>query len=250
MSRSQALALRAVFRNWDLDGESRSYLEVHARRFGVLLETIAPRVSAIRSRAPESDIRILDVGPGYQTELIRRRFPGAYVNTLGFADTRLSPRPGESHFPFDLNDAQEPEKWPALPPHDLVVLAEVLEHLYTSPRLVLRFLGTTIAPGGRLLLQTPNACALNRRAKMLLGRHPLEPIRESRTNPGHFHEYSVAELRALAADAGWAMEELRIANYFDGGTWKHSLFNGVSRLLPPRLREGITLVLRKPAARP
>lgn len=245
MSRSQALALRAVFRNWDLDAESRAYLEVHARRYAVLLEALAPHLSAIRDRSPEAAVRILDVGPGYQTELLRRRFPGAYVSTLGFEDTRLTPRTGEVHYPLDLNTAQEPGRCPALPDHDVVILAEVLEHLYTSPVLVLRFLRSALADGGLLVIQTPNACALNRRVKMLLGRNPMEPIRESRTNPGHFHEYTVAELCRAAGDSGFAVEDLRLANYFDGGSWKHAAFNRLSALLPPRLREGITLVLRK-----
>ena len=250
MSRSQAPALRAVFRNWDLDAESRAYLEVHARRYAALLDTIAPLLAPIRARSPEAAVRILDVGPGYQTELLRRRFPGAFVNTLGFEDTRLAARAGEDHYPFDLNDAQTPESCPPLPEQDLVVLAEVLEHLHTSPVLVLRFLRSVLAGGGLLVIQTPNACALNRRLKMLLGRNPMEPIRESRTNPGHFHEYTVAELGDAAGRSGFTVETLRVANYFDGGSWKHEAFNGLSVLLPPRLREGITAVLRKTAARP
>jgi methyltransferase family protein len=236
--------VRETFREWELDAESSEYLDVHWRRYAVLIVTVGRYEARMRALGG-GPVRILDVGPGFQTELLRRRFPEALVDTLGFADTRLSPRSGVRHYPFDLNEAQEPARWPALPQHHVIVLAEVLEHLHTSPRLVLRFLKTALEPGGYLLIQTPNACALNRRVKMLLGRNPLQPIRENRTNPGHFHEYTVAELLDVARAAGFSVEELRVANYFEGGSWKHALFNRASRFLPARLREGITLVMRK-----
>jgi hypothetical protein len=237
--------VRETFRGWALDVESREYLDVHWRRYTVLVGKIAEYEPRLRALAAPGPVRILDVGPGFQTELLRRRFPEIVVDTLGFEDARLSPRSGERHHPFDLNESQEPARWPAVPQHHGIVLAEVLEHLYTSPSHVLRFLGTALVRGGLLFLQTPNACALNRRVKMLLGRNPLEPIRESRTNPGHFHEYTVAELFNVAEAAGFSIEEMQVTNYFAGGSWKHAFFNRASRFLPARLREGITLVMRK-----
>lgn len=246
-TRRAAAEIGHVFDQWKLDDESRTYLDVHCRRYAVLLETIASLEPEMRSRTGAGPMRVLDVGPGYQTELIRRRFSHFLVDTLGFEDSRLSPGPGERHCPFDLNDASDPAKWPTLPPVRLIVLAEVLEHLYTSPLLVFRFLSAALVPSGFLLVQTPNACALNRRVKMLLGKNPLEPIRETRTNPGHFHEYTAAELRQVARQTGLEVHSLEIVNYFDGGSRKHAFFNQLSTGLPASLREGVTMVLRRPA---
>jgi hypothetical protein len=84
-------------------------------------------------------------------------------------------------------------------------------------------------------------------------------IREDRNNPGHVREYTAGELGALAARAGFAVVDLDRRFYFDArysdhdedgaaGTprpWLGALKNVVYSVLPPFLREGITLVLRK-----
>ena len=98
--------------------------------------------------------------------------------------------------------------------HDLVGLAEVIEHLDTAAPTVLAFLRRFLRAGGTLLLQTPNAVALSRRLKMLMGRNPTEPIRPNRLDPGHFHEYTVAELTAAAAAADLTVEHVDLANHF------------------------------------
>ena len=46
--------------------------------------------------------------------------------------------------------------------YDAIVFAEVLEHLHTSPTLVLQVLTSLLKPGRLLVVQTPNAVALPR----------------------------------------------------------------------------------------
>lgn len=220
--------------------DERAYLSEHARRYAVLLELVA-RIA----RGVDDGVRILDVGPAYQTEALRELLRDATVDTLGFADDRFAPRDGERHFEFDLNDAQHQECWPELPSYDVIVMGEVLEHLHTSPVLVLRFLATGLRPGGHLLLQTPNAAALPNRLRLLVGRNPFEQIRETPRNPGHFREYTVDELLTVARAAGLEPVWWRTANYFERGSLQNRVANGVGRLLPARLRSGITIVLRK-----
>jgi hypothetical protein len=82
--------------------------------------------------------------------------------------------------------------------------------------------------------------------RMLFGRNPYEPIRDEPANPGHFHEYTVPELRAAVEDAGLEVTQLVTANYFDHGSRKNRAYRRVGRLLPPTLREGITVVARAP----
>jgi trans-aconitate methyltransferase len=211
--------------------DEQVYLRTHRRRYAVLLalvESLAPR-------------RVLVVGPSFESALLRERFPDATVNTLGWLDHRFPLREGERHVELDLNAHEHPE----LEQHDVVVCCEVIEHLHVPPSPVLRFLATGLVPGGHLVLQTPNATALPKRIRMLLGRNPYEPIRSEPGNPGHFHEYTVPELRAAVEGAGLEITRLLTANYFDHGSRKNRVYRAVGSVLPPTLREGITVVARR-----
>lgn len=207
--------------------EDEVYLRTHARRYELLIDLV-------RGFAPRS---ILVVGPSYESTLLRDVAP---VDTLGWEDNRF-PRVGdERHVQHDLNDPDYPE----LESHDVVVCSEVIEHLHVSAIPVLRFLSRGLAPQGRLVLQTPNATALPKRLRMLLGRNPYEPIRDEKWNPGHFHEYTVGELREAVEAAGLEVERLITANYFDHGSQKNRAYRALAPVLPGTLREGITVVAR------
>jgi hypothetical protein len=210
--------------------DEQVYLRTHAERYALLLELV-------RELAPRT---ILVVGPSYESVLLREAVPDATVDTLGWEDHRFPRVDGERHVQHDLNDPGYPE----LEPHDVVVCSEVIEHLHVSPVPVLRFLAGGLTPTGALVVQTPNAAALPKRFRMLLGRNPYEPIREERGNPGHFHEYTVAELRDAVEAAGLRVERLLTANYFDHGSRKNRVYRALEPLLPGTLREGITVVAR------
>jgi len=159
---------------------------------------------------------------------------------------------------FDLNDSQDQRQWRSdLGPYDLIVFAEVIEHLYTAPERVLRFLHSLLAPGGALILQTPNAAALRKRLKLLAGRNPYERIRPDRSNPGHFREYTVAELLGILGQTGFSVRKTWMRYYFDSRFARHetgdeapalivgAAKNFVYRLIPGRLQEGITITSTK-----
>jgi SAM-dependent methyltransferase len=197
----------------------------------------------VRELAPERP-RILDVGPAYETELLRA-LP-AVVDTLGLADIRFPPQDGERHVELDLRLSDRPEEWPELHEYDLVVCAEVIEHIAVPPVHVLRVLASALRNGGWLVLQTPNAAQLSKRLRLLAGRNPYESLRGSGDCPGHIREYTVDELLALAPEAGLEVGGWLTANYFSTGTFRNSVLRRAESLLPPRLRAGITLWLRKP----
>jgi 2-polyprenyl-3-methyl-5-hydroxy-6-metoxy-1,4-benzoquinol methylase len=180
------------------------------------------------------------VGPSFETALLREALPAAQVNTLGWEDHRFPRREGEYHTQLDLNDSDYPE----LEPHDVIVCGEVIEHLHVALVPVLRFLSTGLSPRGSLVIQTPNAAALPKRLRMIVGRNPYEPIRSTPQNPGHFHEYTVGELRAALTDAGFEITRLVTANYFDHGSRKNRAFRALGPVVPRTLREGITVVAR------
>jgi SAM-dependent methyltransferase len=230
-------------------GEDRGYLAYHAPRYAYLLELLAEL-----GLGPGA--ALLDIGRSRLTALVHRRF-GIAVDSLGFGADGLTAE--GRHFGFDLNRAQVRAEWRAdLPRYDFVVMAEVLEHLFTAPQLVLAFVRTLLVEGGRLVLQTPNAAALPKRLKLLAGRNPFEMIRPTADNPGHFREYTRAELATLAGETGFEVEACRMAFYFDArfthdaagaGSGRGQLLgaakNLLYRLLPPPLREGITMVWRR-----
>ena len=210
--------------------EERVYLRTHEARYRLLLELIS-------ELDPKS---ILVVGPSFESVLLRETLPEARVNTLGWLDGRFPLREHERHVEVDLNAGDHPE----LEEHDVVVCGEVIEHLHVAPVPVLRFLASGLADGGHLILQTPNATALPNRLRMLLGRNPYEPIREEAGNPGHFHEYTVAELLQAVEAAGLEVTRWLTANYFDHGSRKNRVYRALDPVLPRTFREGITVVAR------
>lgn len=228
-------------------GTDRGYTAFHAPRYAFVLRLLGELGAG-------PDTRILDIGGSRLTTLVREA-TGARVDTLGF-DPESTSSAGR-HFHFDLNHSQHEADWRRdLPRYDIVVMAEVIEPLYTAPQLVLRFVRTLLADNGRLVLQTPNAASLTRRVKLLAGRNPYEMIRLDPTDPGHFREYTVAELTSVARAAGLRVEHCVVGWYFDARYGLHgpngsrpqpvvgTVKNVLYRVLPPRLRGGITMVLR------
>jgi len=228
------------------EGDAAAYAALHAPRYEILSSGLRARLG--QEGAPRSP-RVLDVGPAAEAMLIRRAFPGATVDTLGFANPLVPPREGERHVEFDLNRAADAERRPALDPYDAIVLAEVLEHLAAPPRAVLDCLAGWLRPGGFLVIQTPNALALHKRLRALAGRNPLGgagDVTAPSHSQAHFREYTLDELRVLAAAVGLEPEEAILANHFRHRGAARGLYDRVTAALPAGTRQGITLYLRRP----
>lgn len=234
----------------DADPIYADYLQFHGPRFDYVLQQLA--------RFVQPGQRLLDIGRSRLTDLLADRF-SVTVDALGFDND--GPIPTGRYYHFDLNDCQFSERRRCdLPQYDAIVFAEVLEHLHTSPTLVLRYLADLLNPGGILLVQTPNAVALPRRAAVLAGRNPYERIREDATNPGHFREYTARELRDYLSAVGLQIEHIEQRSYFDyryahhgqrrsrRQLWAAQLKNVFYPWLPANLRPGLTCIARKPLA--
>jgi 2-polyprenyl-3-methyl-5-hydroxy-6-metoxy-1,4-benzoquinol methylase len=155
-------------------------------------------------------------------------------------------RDGEAYTELDLNDVADPARRPMLGPYQLVVMAEVLEHLRTAPSIVLPWLASLLAPGGYLIVQTPNAVALPKRLRMLIGKQPFQALSTDPAYPGHYREYTVAELVAEGRAAGFEVVAVRTANYFGSAKLTNRVYQRHERLVPPTLRAGITVIYRRP----
>src|SRR3989442_552147 len=231
----------ALFGPDDYNREEWVYLTYHAERLAFLVNLIGAQLDRqIGHEARRA--RVLDVGPHFLTVLLRHFFGDRIVlHTLGWANERLAPsRNIAKHTQFDLNDAHDRARCPSGETYDMVVMAEVIEHLYTAPRVVLGFLARLLDDRGSLIIQTPNAAALRNRVKLMLGRNPFEPIRETRSNPGHFREYTGRELVTICENAGLECERLAYVDY-----WPTYFVLKVVQRFHPHLRNGLTLILKK-----
>jgi hypothetical protein len=224
------------------------YDEYHAPRYAFLMRLL-------KESGVQKGVRVLDVGTSDLTMRLRKEFRMP-IDSLGFGADQTSD--DGRHFEFDLNLAQHRERWRKdLPTYQVVVMAEVLEHLYTAPQLVIAFISSLLDPNGLLIVQTPNAAALTKRIKLMVGRNPYEMLRTDERDPGHYREYTIAELRHIGQSLGLHEERCVTDFYFDARYAQHgpkgvrtepvlgAFKNAVYPLLPKNLREGITLVWRK-----
>lgn len=214
------------------------YWARHAVRFDFVLRELDRR---FRGRARTA----LDIGGSFQTRMLAEFFPEWRLDTLSdICDERFSLPPPSRHFQFDLNAASVRAGWPALGgPYDVIVFMEVIEHLNTPPRRVLEFLAAQLAPGGAIVLTTPNAVWLKNRLRLVCGRNPFELLRDDHS--GHVREYTLAELSAAAREAGLEVEaaERRGLYHFSGA--KDRFYSALADATHPSLRRTIFMVLRQ-----
>jgi 2-polyprenyl-3-methyl-5-hydroxy-6-metoxy-1,4-benzoquinol methylase len=227
----------------ELGGQNRSDLAFHSVRWAHLLAHVDGLAGRLGS---EHSPRILDIGVSLQTELLKHNYPG-HVDTLDIDDDDVERGEGESHHLLDLNDLYYEDRWPPLGPYDLIVMCEVIEHLYTPSVRVLAGVASWLAPGGFLFVQTPNAVALRKRIEAVAGRNPYMDLSEgTRTSPPHFREYTKSELIAAGREAGLEVVDVDARNYFSGSRRGAVLYNRVCERLPPTFRAGLSVTYRRP----
>lgn len=220
------------------------YVIMQSPRYAHLLQLLAESTSFGQLAEP----RIADVGPGLQTELVAAAKPSAKITTVGY-DDHLQ-RSYDDHIEYDLNAAYDKSTWPVVPAeqqYDIVLFCEVIEHLYTTPIAVLGWLRTIMKPGGYLVIQTPNAQAITRRIRAVLGKPLYGRITnfgEPGMNPGHFREYTPDELRSMGERTGFEVVRLDLANYIRHTGPKGKAMMRAYDLMPNSLRQGATVVYR------
>jgi hypothetical protein len=227
--------------------EEKLYVKRSWVRYAFVLQRVFECAARCENRTTPAELSILDVGPHFFTCLIRKQFPHAEINTLGYENFHICPESvRQAHLTFDLNETQFPERWPAFKKHDIVVMGEVIEHLHTAPWLVLGFIKTLVKEGGYLIVTTPNAVSISKRIKFLFGKHPFEMLREEIMNPGHIREYTAKELKEIGSKAGLVVDQIFLASYF---VYDNPMVDRLNRLVSgcvPSLRNGITVIYRRP----
>lgn len=206
------------------------YWAFHERRFRFLVERALASVSTL------GQARILVIGPSYETLLLAEALPQATIDTLGYEDVRYR-TPCGVHHAADLNN----EHLPDLTPYDLVVAAEVIEHLWLPPRVFFARTQRWLGPAGRMLIQTPNAASLAKRLRLLRGFNPYMLPPDPMDHSFHVREYTATELMEAAGSAGLRTIRVDIQNYFAHSGTRGRLYLAISRFSPASSRDGITL---------
>lgn len=247
--------IQKYFRDKNIDKEAMEYLAFHTSRYIDLLTTVID-LKKISNHKP---LEILDVGPSFFTELLLKNLLDDKISVLGFG-TDEQYRGGHfpkavgldrhhSYFEFDLNDSTPDKDLPGNPKFDIIIIAEVIEHLSTSPKLVLGFLKNLLKEDGIIIIQTPNATSIDKRIAILRGIHPYELIRENKTNPGHFREYAYYELSEILKTLDMHIVKKTFFNY--PPPQPHGIFGRILDLfyklikrIRPGLRDSITLIAK------
>lgn len=114
-------------------------------------------------------------------------------------------------------DFTEPMPEPSERRFTMVTNMAMLEHLPSSPEILMRNLRAVTDEGGALVVETPNIAFWPRRLALLRGRSihpPLEVVYGSKTPfLGHHREYAVSELTDLLRWTGFRTEAVRYFNY-------------------------------------
>ena len=227
-----------LFEGSQMNQEETHYLKYHLER----LTYTTNLVQSIINKRETS--KILDIGPHFLTHCFLKLLkPQLSISTLGFANERLFPQKyAVEHFELDLNDCVSDDINTSGAEFDLIVFSETIEHLHTSPTTIILFLSKLLKKqsGAGILIQTPNAASFLKRIKLFMGQNPYEKIREDRTNPGHFREYTMRELEEYAHETGFKVSLREYCSYWSGNNpMKHAVD------MIPSLREGITILFER-----
>ena len=234
-------------------GGAQSYLESHLARLVKTLEMTPP--------GSASD-GVLEMGaymqltPALSHLLGYGEVRGCYLGVQGKTDHVAVQTADGRKFACDI-DLFDAEKH-AYPYEDgrfsTVLCCELLEHLYDDPMHMMAELNRILAPGGRLVLSTPNICSLRAVGAILLGYHPgffpqyIQPDDQGQVAPRHAREYAPRDIHALFEAAGFEVARLETGPYTTDRTAEYDWVKHVIRRyeLPDHLRgEAIYAVGRK-----
>jgi SAM-dependent methyltransferase len=226
--------------NFKLNQEKKNYLEIHAKRFETILSIIENK----------NFNAVLDIGPSFLSELLYQKFEEK-LTLLGFdgEESEGGHLPNTAIFKKVKLIKQDLNFFKAcaedLKTYDLIICAEVMEHLYTSPKLLFKNLRSLLNKNGLLIIQTPNAVSLRKRLSLLSGKNPYEMPRENLENPGHFREYTAKELIALGKINELKIEKIIFDEYFEYPSTLSKFYRFFKAIIPKNLKSGITIVFKK-----
>lgn len=142
---------------------------------------------------------ILDIGTSPFTFMLRKKYPKTKIWTIDYSD-KFAKRCRRSGIFFKKIDLEKDKLVIARNKFDVVTFLEVLEHLKTDHRKIIKDIYKLLSKGGRCILQTPNKFSPKSIFVNLISEVTWEKL--SNTPPGreefhHFKEYSLKGLVGL-----------------------------------------------------
>lgn len=133
---------------------------------------------------------------------------------------------------------------------ECAMLCETFEHLRIDPAFVLSEINRVLAPGGTLVLTTPNVYSLPSLGRFVLGRSIADPVAEfgklrNVGHMGHVREYSAREVRRFLEASGLAVESVDYRYHANPRGWKGKVLHMAYRLAPRRFRRELVFVAAK-----
>jgi len=164
------------------------------------------RRDRILGLAGGSGMRVLDVGCGNGAlgAVIRGR--GNWVGGVELSEQALAVARGrlDELWSFDIESV-----WPQRltdGPFDLVILSEVLEHVF-DPIAVLRSVRNVLQPRGAIIITTPNFMTWTNRVRFLFGDFRYRD--QGMFDFGHIRWFTYRYLRSVLSEAGFRMTDER-----------------------------------------
>lgn len=205
----------------------REYLPQHKQRFRELFRACSyllaqrPSPKLLELGASEFSAFYKQLIPNLTFHLSDRPTPDDYI---GFTERVGMQRLGcDRYFAIDLEEPAQigASGGPRAGDYDLIVFAEVIEHLVVSPVDLLSALLTLLKPDGFLYLTTPNLFRAENREKWLALENPQQvfPAADGNWDRHHHHrEYGAAELLRFARQAGGEVVAFYYSDCWDQST--------------------------------
>lgn len=114
---------------------------------------------------------------------------------------------------------------------DLVIFAEIIEHLLNDPCKVLREIRRVLRPGGTLILTTPNVARLENVARLISGENIYDPYSGYGPYGRHNREYNRHELVQLLQHEGFGVTKHFTADVHANNASSYCNLRAISPLL-------------------
>jgi SAM-dependent methyltransferase len=208
-------AVAAFLAEADAFGDQRDEAACY---IGNAFERFRTTMAVLPDLTAGSPVLELGANPYFATRLLRRRgldvtcanWFGDGVGAQGVQELANRRTGAVEAFPYDHFNV-EVDRFPYEDgAFALVLCCEILEHLPTDPIHMLAEIHRVLAPGGALVLTTPNATRTENVANILRGDNVYEHLSGYGAYGRHNREYTRGELAELLATLGYVVEHLSV----------------------------------------